>query len=155
MGIEIARRAQGAFDDFAVKIGDDEVCGGELGVFNAAGLDHDQGFGAGAVDSAGVAEGVGSEAAAGDLLVGIEDFLAEMSKQHGVFLDQIRSLLATDGVEVGRPGRCDRGRDGQACGRHYRRPVRRWVQDHLLRRWQRAERGLRQRPAWLRIRFGW
>ena len=40
---------------------------------------------AGAVDAAGVAEGVGSEAAAGDLLVGVEDLFAEGFEQHGGF----------------------------------------------------------------------
>ena len=36
------------------------------------------------VDAAGVAEGVGSEAAAGDLLVGAEDLFAKRFEQHGV-----------------------------------------------------------------------
>jgi hypothetical protein len=49
-------------------------------VGNAAGLDGDKRSGAvdsGSVDAAGVAEGVDGEAAAGDLLVGVEDLFAK------------------------------------------------------------------------------
>jgi hypothetical protein len=77
VGIEVAGGAEGAFDDFAIKVGDDEVGGGKGGVVDAAGLDDDEGLGTGAVDAAGIAEGVGCEAAAGDFLVGLEDLLAE------------------------------------------------------------------------------
>ena len=45
-------------------------------VVDAAWLDDDQRLAAGAVDAAGVAEGVGSQPAAGDFLVGAEDFFA-------------------------------------------------------------------------------
>ena len=77
VGIEVAGGAQGAFDDFAVEVGDDQVGGSESCVIDAAGLDDDERLGARAVDAAGVAEGVRSEAAAGDLLVGVEDLFAE------------------------------------------------------------------------------
>ena len=39
VGIEIARRAQAAFDDVAFEIGNDQVRGGEGRVVDAAGLD--------------------------------------------------------------------------------------------------------------------
>jgi hypothetical protein len=39
---------------------------------------------------------VGSEAAASDLLVGVEDLFAEMGKQHGVPLRSGGFRLATD-----------------------------------------------------------
>ena len=83
--VEIAGRTQGALDDFAVEVGDDQVFRLERGVIDAAGLDDDQGLGAGTVDAAGVAEGVGSKAAAGDFLVGVEDLFAKRFEQHGVF----------------------------------------------------------------------
>ena len=76
MGIEIAGGAQAAFDDGAVEIGDDEVGGGEGSVVDATGLDDDQGPFAAAVDTAGIAEGVGRETATGDFLVGFENLLA-------------------------------------------------------------------------------
>ena len=73
VGVEIARGAQVALDDFAVEIGDDQVGRSEGGIIDAAGFDDDQGLRAGAVDAAGVAEGMGGEAAAGDFLVGFEE----------------------------------------------------------------------------------
>jgi hypothetical protein len=76
MGVEIAGGAEAAFDDGAVEIGDDEVGGGEGGVVDATGLDDDEGPVAAAVDTAGIAEGVGREAAAGNFLVGFENLLA-------------------------------------------------------------------------------
>ena len=82
MGGEVAGGAEYAFDYFAVEIGDDEVFRAEGGVVDAAGLDDDKGIGTGAVYAAGVAPGVRGEAAAGDFLIGMEDFSAE-GFEHG------------------------------------------------------------------------
>jgi len=65
------------FDNLAVEVGDNEVGGGEGCVVDSAGFDDDEGLRTGAVDSAGIAEGVGGEAAAGDLEVCMEDLFAE------------------------------------------------------------------------------
>ena len=56
------------------------------GVIDAAGFDDDQRLGSGAVNATGIAEGVRSQAAAGNLLVGVEDLFAECFEHHGVFL---------------------------------------------------------------------
>ena len=71
--------------DFSVEIGDDQVGGFQAGVVHAAGLDDHQRLLTGAVDAAGVAKGVRSEAAAGNFLVGVEDFFAQRFEQHGGF----------------------------------------------------------------------
>ena len=79
MGVEIARRAQVAFDDLAVEIGDDQIGGSEGGVIDAAGLDDHERSGpvdTCTTDAAGVAEGVRGEAAAGDFLIGFKNLLA-------------------------------------------------------------------------------
>jgi hypothetical protein len=99
VGIEIARGAQLALDDVAVEIGDDQVGGGQGGVIDAAGLDDDKrppasagGIRTGnirAMNAAGVAEGVGREAAAGDFPVGEEDLFAEGFEQHGVSVNRV------------------------------------------------------------------
>jgi hypothetical protein len=98
VGGEVAGGAEVAFDDLAVEGGDDEVFGAEGGVIDAGGLDDDEGHGAGAVDAAGVAPGVGSEATAGDFLIGVEDFGAKGLEQHGESLrgtgDKGKKLLA-------------------------------------------------------------
>jgi hypothetical protein len=85
VGVEIARWAQVAFDDFSIEIGDDHVRGGERAVVDATGLDDTERLGTGSVDSAGVAEGVRSEAAAGDFKVGVEDLFAKRFEEHGDF----------------------------------------------------------------------
>jgi hypothetical protein len=82
VGVEIAGRVERAFDNFAVEIGDDQIGGGERGVIDAAGLDDDEGFRAGSVDSTCVAKGVGRQAATSDFLVGMEDLFAERLEQH-------------------------------------------------------------------------
>ena len=85
--VQVARRAQGAFDDFAVQVGDDQVGGGERGVIDSAGLDDHQRLSAAAVDAAGVAEGVRRQAAAGDLPVGVEHLFTKRGEQHRLGLD--------------------------------------------------------------------
>lgn len=80
--IEIARRAQRAFDNLSLEIGDDKVSGGQGGVIDSAGLDHHEGLGSGPVDTADVSKGVRREAAASDLLIGAKDLLAKRFKQH-------------------------------------------------------------------------
>ena len=84
--VEIAGGAERAFHDFAVEIGDDKVGGRQRCVVDTAGFDDDQRLGTGAVDAAGVAEGVRGEAAAGDLLIGVEDLLAKGFEKHVLFL---------------------------------------------------------------------
>src|ERR1035438_3088708 len=81
--IQVARRTQPAFDDLAVKIGNDQVGGCHRGVIDAAGLDHHQWFEAGAINAADVAEGVRSQAAASDFAVGLKDLFAQGVKKHG------------------------------------------------------------------------
>lgn len=86
--VEVAGRAESAFDDFALEISNDEVGWGKRIVVDAAGFDDDQGLSAGTVHSrpfnaAGVAEGVGSEASSGDFLVGAEHLFAEFGQEHG------------------------------------------------------------------------
>jgi hypothetical protein len=76
MGVEIAGGTKGAFNNFAVEIRNDEVGWGERAVVNSAGLDDDEGLSAGAIDPAGIAEGMRGEAAAGDFLVGVENLVA-------------------------------------------------------------------------------
>ena len=44
VGVEVAGRVQGALDDFAVQVGDDQVGRGEGGIVYAAGLDDDEGL---------------------------------------------------------------------------------------------------------------
>ena len=78
----------------AVEVGDNQIGGGERGVVDAAGLDDDERLGAGAVDAAGVAEGVGSEAAAGNFAVGVEDFFAERGEEHGVQFTVVSGQLS-------------------------------------------------------------
>ena len=82
MGVEVAGRVEGAFDDGAVEGCDDEVFGGHGGVWDAAGFYGDEGLGAGAVNAAGVAEGVKGEATLGDFLVGEEDLVTEIGEEH-------------------------------------------------------------------------
>jgi hypothetical protein len=79
VGVQVAGRSQRAFYDVAVEVRYHEVGGSEGGVIYAAGLDDDKGLRTGTVDATGVAEGVGSQAAAGDLLVGVEDLFAKGS----------------------------------------------------------------------------
>jgi len=76
VGVQIAGGAKIAFHDFAVKIGNDQVGRGEGSVIDSARLDHDQGFGSGAIDATGIAKGVWSETATRDFLVGAENLLA-------------------------------------------------------------------------------
>src|ERR1700739_3187297 len=76
VGVEIAGGAEMSFNDFALEIGDDQVGGGEGSVSDAAGLDDNERLCAGAVDAAGIAEGVRGEAAAGDFLIGLKNLLA-------------------------------------------------------------------------------
>lgn len=78
---EVRRRAEIAFDDFAVEIGDDHVLGLHGLVREAAGLDGDEA--SLAVDAADVAESVKNEAAADQFEVGLKDLGAEIVK-HGV-----------------------------------------------------------------------
>jgi hypothetical protein len=72
MSGEVGGWAQRAFDDFSVEIGDDKI--GRLHglVRHAAGLDGDEA--GGAVDAAGVAEGVEDESAAYDFEICFKDF---------------------------------------------------------------------------------
>ena len=76
VSVEVARGPQVAFDDVAVEVGDHQIRSGKGGVVDAAGLDDDKRLRAGAVNSAGIAKGVRSEAAASDFLVGFENLLA-------------------------------------------------------------------------------
>jgi hypothetical protein len=90
VGVEVAGGIQGAFDDLAVEIGDDEIGRLEGGVIDTAGLDDDEGLPPGPVKThsfhaAGVSKGVGRQAAAGYLLVGVKDLFAERFEQHDVF----------------------------------------------------------------------
>ena len=72
----------------AVEVGNDQIGGGERGVVDAAGLDDDERLGAGAVDAAGVAEGVGSEAAAGNFAVGVRELGTGIRDQRSEIRDQ-------------------------------------------------------------------
>jgi hypothetical protein len=56
VGVEVGGGLEGAVDDVAVEVGDDHVLGAKVVVVDAGGLDDDEALGA--VDSAGVAEGV-------------------------------------------------------------------------------------------------
>ena len=82
MGFEVAGGPQASLDNVALQVRNDEVGWPKLRVVNAGWLDYHQRLSAGAVnsrpiDSAGVAEGMRREAAAGDFLVGVKDFFAE------------------------------------------------------------------------------
>ena len=44
MGVEVAGRAEGALDQFAVEIGDDQICRSQACVVDAAWLDDDEGL---------------------------------------------------------------------------------------------------------------
>ena len=87
VGVEVTGRVQGAFDDFAVEVGDDEVGRGEGRVIDAAGLDDDKGLppSLSGRSPAGVAKGVGRQAATGDFLVSVKDLFAEGFEEHDVF----------------------------------------------------------------------
>jgi len=76
VGVQIAGGAQVAFDNFAVEVGNDQVGRGEGSVIDPARLDHDKGFGSGAINATGIAKGVWSETATRDFLVGAENLLA-------------------------------------------------------------------------------
>jgi hypothetical protein len=87
VGIEVAGRVEGAFDDFPVQRSEHEVGFSEGGIAHAAGFDRYQRAGAvyaGAVDAACVAKSVDSEASAGDLLIGPEHLGAKLGQQHGI-----------------------------------------------------------------------
>lgn len=84
VGIKIAGRAKGAFDDIPVEIGDDEIASGEGGVVDSTGLDDDERLGAVTVDAARIPEGMRGEAATGDFAIGLEYLMAERFQKHGV-----------------------------------------------------------------------
>jgi len=71
VGVEVGGGFEFAIDDFAVEVGDDHEFGDELVVVDTGGFDDDQALGA--VDAAGVAEGVEDEAAFDEFEVGFED----------------------------------------------------------------------------------
>ena len=73
---EVCGRLSGVVERVA-QLTDHEVGEGERGVVHAAGLDDDERLAAAAINTAGVAEGVRGQAAAGDLAVGVEDLFAE------------------------------------------------------------------------------
>jgi hypothetical protein len=80
VGVKIAGRAQMAFDDFAVKVRNDQVGRGEGSVVDSAGLDHDERLRARPVDTwttyaAGIAEGVRGKSAPGYFLIGFKNLL--------------------------------------------------------------------------------
>ena len=83
VGIQVARWAQGTVDNLAIKIGDHQVFGAQGGVIHPTGFNHHQRLVPGAVDAAGIAEGMRGEATAGDLAIGLMDLFAEGGKQHG------------------------------------------------------------------------
>ena len=69
---KIGRRTQVAFDNFAVKIGDDHVLRLHAVIRNAAGLDDDQTFRA--RNAAGIAESGEHEVATDQVQIGFEHF---------------------------------------------------------------------------------
>ena len=71
VGVEVGGGFEFTVDDFAVEVGDDHEFGDELVVVDTGGFDDDQALGA--VDAAGVAEGVEDEAAFDEFEVGFED----------------------------------------------------------------------------------
>ena len=77
---EIGGRTKSSIDDFAFEIDDDDVFGLHGVVRNAAGLDGDKSLGA--IDAAGVAEGIKDEATTHQLKVGGEDFFAKGFQEH-------------------------------------------------------------------------
>ena len=76
MCVEVAGGSQVTFDDLPIEIGDDQVVEGEGGIIDSTGLDDNQRLGAGAIDAAGIAESVRSEAATGYFLIGAKNLLA-------------------------------------------------------------------------------
>jgi len=78
---KVGRRAQIAFDDFSVEIGDDQIFRLHFLVGDAAGLDDDEGVFAG--DAASVAEGVENQSAANQFEIGFENFYTKTREKHG------------------------------------------------------------------------
>ena len=87
VGVEVGGGFEFTVDDFAVEVGDDHEFGDELVVVDTGGFDDDQALGA--VDAAGVAEGVEDEAAFDEFEVGFEDGGAKFFEQHLVLRFQI------------------------------------------------------------------
>ena len=92
--VQIAGRAQRAFDDFSVQISNDHVGSSHALIADAAGLDDDQGLCAGAVDAADVAPGVWSESSVGDFAVCVENIFTNDYDLIGVHFNFVLSLFS-------------------------------------------------------------